>query len=290
MKKFAIASILTLNLLYSSKIEWGHGTFELEGGFLGLNGSKSCDIDSYSILEHHKNILGTNFFYGYNLTYFDSQKLKQLQTDYNLAVNSANTLITKAFGNNSIKIPEMEYRFQGIDAGVTLGYDLIHKSDSDYLGLGLYGGLSVPYIKSDKSSSSDNLDALAGLYEESETDITTYKVGIGIYAQKSLAPFLSLYSNAIYAYQTGNIKNNYANLDFDSNGKYYEVSAGLKFQALKADLGLISPSLYGTLGWRYRKWQVDDVGIDISGASLKAPKSDMKFSTNVFTLGVGYSF
>jgi len=291
MKKITILSILVVNFAFSSEFQWGHGTMELTGGFVGLNESISGDVDTYSLVEEHKNLLGTNFFYGYNLTYFDSKKMKQLQKEYNAGASSANSFIQKSgVGSKTIKIPEMEYRLQGIDAGITLGYDLLHNSEDNYLGLGLYAGLSVPYIDSSKSDSSSKVSDAINLYKASQTDISTYKIGAGIYAQKSLTPFLSIYSNAIYAYQSGNIKNDYAKSDFDTNGNYLEVGAGLKFSAIKADIGILSPRLYGTLGWRYRKWQVDDVSIDISGASLKAPKSDLQFSSNTFNLGFGYSF
>jgi len=291
MKKGVFLSLLVTIFGISSDIQWGHGTMELKGGFLGLTNSISGDVDTYTLIENHKNLLGTNFFYGYNFTYFDSKKMKQLQKEYNVKSLAINSYIKSNTENKTIKIPEMEYRLQGIDAAMTLGYDLLHNSDSNYLGVGLYGGLSIPSIKSNKSnSSSSKLSDIASLYEASKTEISTYKVGIGLYAQTSLTKFLSLYSNAIYAYQTGNVKNAYAKSDFDTNGKYFEVGAGLKFNAINADLGLFSPKLYGTAGWRYRKWEVDDVSLNVSGAPIKAPKSDMMFSSNVFTLGFGYSF
>ena len=290
MKKIAILSILVANFAFSSEFQWGHGTMELTGGFVGLSETISGDVDTYSLVEEHKNLLGTNFFYGYKLTYFDSKKMKQLQKEYNAGASSANSFINKSStGDKTIKIPEMEYRLQGIDAGVTLGYDLLHNSEDNYLGLGLYAGLSVPNIKNSTSDSSSKISDALDLYKASKTDISTYKVGAGIYAQRSLTPFLSLYSNVVYAYQTGNIKNDYAKSDFDTNGKYFEMGAGLKLNA-KANMGILSPRVYGTIGWRYRKWQVDDVSIDLSGGTLKAPKSDMQFSSNTFNVGFGYSF
>jgi hypothetical protein len=290
MKKIAILSILVANFAFGSDVQWGHGTMELKGGFLGLNETISGDVNTYSLVEEHKNLLGTNVFYGYNFTYFDSKKMKQLQKEYNAGASSANSFVKKSgLDSKTIKIPEMEYRLQGVDAGVTLGYDLLHNSEDNYLGLGLYAGLSVPSIKSNKSNSSSKISDAIDLYKASKTDISTYKIGAGVYAQKSLTPFLSLYSNAIYAYQSGNIKNDYARSDFDANGNYFEVGAGLKLSA-KANMGILSPRVYGTIGWKYRKWQVDDVSIDISGGSLKAPKSNMQFSSNTFNLGFGYSF
>ena len=296
MRKSFLLSTLLSSLLFSGEFEWGKGTIEVKGGFLGLTGTISDDIDTYALVENHKNIFNTNIFYGYDLVFFDSQTIKQLQNNYNSGASQANSLINSSgMGNNYIEVPTIEHRLKGVDAGVTLGYDILHKSESDYLGVGLYLGISAPYIKSKKSDSNAISNALASAYKTSKTEFTTYKVGVGIYAQKSLTDLISTYGSAIYAYQKASVKNSYAKSDFSVNGNYLELNAGLKFQPLKEDydLGIItfSPRLYAKIGWRYREWNVDNIAINLSGiASIKTPKSDMKFSTNVAYIGLGYSF
>ena len=291
MKKIVLISSLVATFAISAEVQWGHGTIDLKGGFLGLSETISDDIDTYSFVESHKNIFSSNWFYSYDITLLDSSKLKQLQQNYNTTASTINSFL--GADNGYITIPELEYRIAGADVGFALGYDLLHKSDRDYLGVGIYTGLSVPYIKSEKSTSRTvavNLE-MAEYFEESQTDFLTYKIGVGLYAQKSINDMISIYGNTVYAYQRANIENDYANADFDVDGTYFEAGAGIKFHVIKTDTSLLSPRLYGTIGWKYRKWKVDDVALNISGISaLETPKSDMEFSTNTFTIGIGYSF
>jgi len=291
MKKIILLSSIVATLSFGAEVQWGHGTVKVKGGFIGLDYTISDDIDTYTLIENHKNLMNTNWFYGYDFTIFDSKKIRQAQRTINTGISNLNTFLD--ITGTSLTIPELEYRLQGADLGISIGYDLIHESDRDYLGVGAYGGISLPYIKSSKSLSSTvkvNL-ALADYFKDSKTEFTTFKIGIGAYGQKSLNDMLSVYANAIYAFQTGSVENDYINSDFDVDGTYLELNAGLKFRPVKGKVGFLSPNLYGTIGWRYREWNVDDVALNISGiASLHTPKSDMKFSTNVVTVGLGYSF
>ena len=294
MKRVILLSSLAATFALSAELQWGHGTIDLKGGFLGLDSTISDDIDTYSFVEYHKNLFNSNWFYSYDITILDSKKIKQLQKNYKLGASKANSILSNLGVKESyIKIPELEYRVSGVDIGLALGYDILHKSQSDYLGVGVYTGLSLPYIKSNKSLSrtvTANL-AMADYFKKSQTDIVTYKIGVGLYAQKSLNDFISIYGNSVYAYQRANVENSYAKADFDVNGNYFEVGAGLRVDLVKANIGFLSPRAYGTIGWKYRKWQVDDVALNISGIpSIKTPKSDMEFSTNTFNIGIGYSF
>ncbi|NPA10952.1 MAG: hypothetical protein GXO62_01760, partial [Epsilonproteobacteria bacterium] len=51
-----------------------------------------------------------------------------------------------------------------------------------------------------------------------------------------------------------------------------------------------SPKLYFTAGYRYSKWIVKDLAIDITGNDIEFSKSDLEMSTSIGYLGVGYSF
>ena len=57
----------------------------------------------------------------------------------------------------------------------------------------------------------------------------------------------------------------------------------------------LSPRIYGTLGYKYSKWDVDEVLINISGAEMSSKILDplsMKFGfdSSVGYAGIGYSF
>ncbi len=288
MKKVILLSSLLASTLFSAELQWGHGTIDLKSGFVGLDQTISNDIDTYSLVEQHSNISNSKFFYGYTFTIFDSKKIRQAQKDINSGISNVNSALKGAGGY--VTIPALDYRLQGFDGGLTLGYDLASSNKENYLGVGGYLGISVPYIYSSKSYSntvSVNLK-MADYLKDSKTDISTYKIGLGLFGQKSLGKNASIYGSAIYAYQNGNIKNDYAKADFDVDGNYLEFSGGLKIHASKQSS---LSGLYATVGLRHREWKLDNASINVTGvAGLKSPKSNFEFSSNVATLGVGYSF
>jgi len=220
MKKSLLFFIGITSGLLSAEFQFGSGTFTMEGGFLGLTESIDNDIASYSVLNRHSNI-SSNIFYSYDINWFDSKNLIQAQKTYN---NIASDLT----------IPEMEYRVKGLDANLKLGYDVIHKDEDNFLGLGILVGLSVPWIDATKSDNSipnvniksNNISGTQNrqdLFKDSKTKVMTYKIGPTINFQKSLVGNkISLYGLASYAYQTGYISNDYIKSNLNVNGTYQE--------------------------------------------------------------------
>ena len=299
MKKITL-SLLLCSALFSGELRFGHGTMKFTGGFLGFTQSVSEGIDTFTFEQNHKNILGSKTFYAYNLTWYDSQHFKQMQSMYNTGVSqSFNWLLGGA--TPTTFVPTMDYRLQGLDASLSLGYDMYNLDENNYFGVGGYLGINLPWVDVKKDSHYlDNLPSgvdsskLYKYYKDSKTDIKTYKLGIALYGRKSLVPSLSFYSNFILAYQTGSISNDYANSSMDVDGSYTSLDLGVRFQPYEQDFKLwkvtFSPRLYITAGYKMERWSVDDVAIDISGMNMKMPKTTMKFDTDTAYLGFGYSF
>jgi len=297
MKKNLLFMLGVTASLYSTEFQFGNGTFSMEGGFLGLTQSIDNDIASYSLLNRHSNI-SSNFFYGYDLNWYDSKNLIQAQKTYNNIASNFN-------------IPQMEYRVKGLDANIRLGYDIIHKNEDNFLGLGILVGLSTPWIDATKSDNtvpnlnfiSDNLDSMMDakdMFKNSKTKIKTYKIGPTINFQKSImSNKLSVYGTASYAYQTGSIKNDYINSDLDVDGTFQEYNLGLYFtpftETFKWGWLTLSPRIYATLGYKYSKWDMGKVAINISGQDMSsdilAPfETKFNMSSSIGYFGVGYSF
>jgi len=299
MKKLAL-SLAILSSLSAVEFRYGHGDMSFTGGFLGFTQTVTEGIDTFSLEETHKNILSSKTFYAYSITWYDSEHFKQMQSTYNTGVNQAVSWMPSIV-SDEVFIPTMDYRLQGLDASLSLGYDLYHIDENNYFGVGGYLGINLPWIDSQKDSSYlDDLPAgvdankLYEFYKASKTDITTYKLGLGLYARKSIMPSISGYLNAIVAYQTGSIENDYAHSDFSVDGTYKSLDLGIRFQPYERDHRLFgvtwSPRVFVTAGYKMERWSVDDVAIDISGMGLSMPKTTMKFDTDVGYLGVGYSF
>jgi len=286
LKKIAMLGILPISLL-AGEVQVGSGNFEMSGGFMGLDSTVSADVTTYSMVEQHKNLFSTGFFYKYNLTWYDANKLTQGQDTF----NSYSGLI-----NTPIVSPSIDYRPQGLDVNLVLGKDVVHKDESDFIGLGVMVGVSLPWIDSEKSSSNNDSssDDIMDAMKKSKTDILTYKIGPNIVASKSLGQYFSLYASATYAYQTGKIKNKYLDSDLDVNGIFQEYDAGLKFQPLSYDYKIgwitISPRLYATVGYRYSAWKLDDVKLNVTGVNINFAKTDFKMNASVTYFGLGYSF
>lgn len=302
MKKQLMILMGLSSAVLASELQYGSGTFGMEGGFLGLSSRFTTDIESFSMVERHSNFAG-DYFYGYDLTWFDSTTLRSTQHAYNDFASS-------------LSIPEMEYRVKGLDANIKIGYDVIHQDQDNFLGVGLLLGLSMPWIDSSKGDNPTDDSAVPSfdfytanmgtgmdvtdLFKDSQTKIMTYKIGPTINFQKSLiAKKLSFYGTASYAYQTAYIKNDYANSDFTVNGTFTEYNFGLYFtpftETYKWGWFTLSPRLYATLGYKYSRWDLDEMSIDISGAKFSSDILDplamkLGMDTSVGYVGIGYSF
>lgn len=307
MKKVLLSLFVASSLLIASEFQYGSGTFNMNGGFLGLTGSIGTDVDTFSFVERHSNIVDSNIFYSYDLTWYDSQTLKQAQHTYNNMVTRANNFLPT---NDTWRIPSMEYRVKGLDANIRVGYDVLHEDQDNFLGLGLLVGLSMPWIESSTdndaapsfgfiSDNADNLLTATDYFENSKTRLMTYKIGPSVNFQKSFNKQVSIYGIGSFAYQTGYIENDYINSKLSVDGTFQEYNIGLYFTPFTEEYQwgwlTLSPRIYGTLGYKYSKWDIDEVLINISGAELSSNILDplgMKFGmdSSIGYAGIGYSF
>jgi hypothetical protein len=282
MKKILISLGLLTTLINASEFQYGNGTFEMEGGFIGLNKTLSTDISIYSLVEKHKNLFGSKFFYGYNLTYYQADKVTNKQENIQYIT--------------PVTIPAIDYKYEGFDIGATLGYDVLSKDETNKLGVGLYIGVSLPYIETNKSDDNDDdsSDDIFDAMKKTKTDILTMKIGPTIDGIKSLNKYLSIYGSATIAYQFGYMKNDYANSDINVDGIYQEYDIGLKFMPFKENYKFkyltLSPRIYATIGYKYTSWLMKDVAIDVTGVGVNLQNTDFKMNTSNMYFGFGYSF
>jgi len=297
MKKSVLLFIGVTSGLLSTEFQFGSGTFSMEGGFMGLSSNIDNDVASFAIVNRHTNV-GKKIFYSYDFNWFDSQDLIQAQKTYNNMASNFN-------------IPQMEYRVKGLDSNIKLGYDIIHKNEDNFLGLGVLVGFSIPWVDSTRSSSTTpNLDFTSSnsngmqttydMFQKTKTKIMTYKIGPTINFQKTLINNkLSIYGIGSYAYQTGYIKNDYIKGDLDVDGTFQEYGMGLYFtpftEKFKWGWLTLSPRIYATLGYKYSKWDMGEVAINIAGKKINSNdispyKSTFEMSSSIGYFGIGYSF
>ena len=279
--KISLVSLLTGSLC-AGEIQIGKGTFELTGGFIGLDQTIQTDITTYSMVEQHAPLFGSeSWFYKYNFTWYDSKEMVQAQ-------NTINGILTTT--------PSIDYRLQGLDLNLAVGKDFYHTDENNYIGGGIMLGISTPWIDSGKNSDNDDStsDIIMNNMQNSKTEILTYKIGPSITGRISLNDFFTLYGSGTYAYQTGTFKNDYANSDLTVNGIFQEYDFGIRFQPVSSDYKFgwitISPRLYATLGYRYTSWDLNDVNIDVTGTNTTFTQSDLNMNSSISYFSLGYSF
>jgi hypothetical protein len=300
--------VLASAYLNASEVQTGKGTIEIMGGFSGLNKTIDADITTYSLVEQHKGIGSSKWFYKYNLTWYDSKEMVQSQSTFNNYSGNVNALITTVPNTSDngtttpaqpaspLTSPSIDYRIQGMDINLVVGKDIQKTDENNYIGLGIMLGVSLPWIDSKKDSDNDDdtSDDAMDAMEDSKSEIYTYKIGPSITFRNTFIKMLSIYGTATYAYQTGTFKNSYAKSDLTVNGIFQEYDLGFRFQPVSEDYKwgwlTISPRVYATIGYRYTSWDLTDVNIDITGAGIKLTQMDFNMNSKITYLGFGYSF
>ncbi len=261
---FLITSASTL--LVAGEIQYGKGDFTMGAGFMGMGAQMSTDITSYTMQEEHANFFG-NGFYKYSLTWYDSKVMTDMQ---NL-------------------MPSTGYEFQGLDANIALGYDIVHKGKNDYIALGILAGISMPWIEGTDNTSGNPL------FTNTKTSITIYKVGPTISLSKSVGDYLSIYGSATYAYQTGEFENDmFVNSSIKADGTFQEYVIGVKLQSNLEEYEFgwftISPKLYLTAGYKFTKWEFEEMNMQMMGITMNSSSPDFYMDASTIYFGLGYGF
>ncbi len=97
--------------LHATEFEYGRANFNIDFGILGLNKNHTEKISVFSMLQRHKNIFSSNWFYSYKISWYKSKTIKSVVDNYNNTTNSVNNFISKALpGTDSLSgnsvIPE----------------------------------------------------------------------------------------------------------------------------------------------------------------------------------------
>lgn len=290
-----VAGIATFSAVtHASEVQYGSGTMNLQGGLLGLETDISSPVSIYTLKEHHADILSSDWFYNYQVSYYTAQSL-----------TGAGGLTSTSLGGDLL-LSASDYELSGLDGQLTLGYDVYKRGPFDYVGFGVSLGIATPYLKntgeeSGESSGSDDSVPVPLVDGGSATDLIAsnteffgYKVGPKIMASKSFGDYASLFAEASYAWQTMNVENSTLDLSTDVNGSYFSYGVGMRYQpiSVKKDLGFmtINPALYMTFGVNYAKLLLDDLSVDLSGNNYDLDESQLKMDSTTLYFGLGYAF
>lgn len=280
------------SIMNHGEVEYGRGNIALTGSMIGLNGTISDDVTTYTIKnEHHASPL-KHVNYNYKITWYDSQQINQAVAAYDGSVSDFN-----GYTGDALSIPQIAYKIKGLDVDIGVGYDIIDIGPKDYFSIGPDIGLSFPTIEStlDSQSSSSGSSDASSLFNSSNTKITTYKIGLQMRVSKSLTSYLSIYASSVFAYQTARLENSEIDLDVYTDGIFNENEIGIRLQALERKYELtswfsLSPQLFFTAGVRQSSWELNDIAINLFSYDFPIPANTFKVESTTMYAGVGYSF
>ena len=301
ISKFATAALLVTSALNGGEIRFGKGTFDMSMGVTKLfTMDMSLDIDVLNFSEHHANIGSYPVYYYYNADFYKSDFIDKMTQWASYPVRmqipffgaSIEDMIDKY---TMIPVPA-DYKIKGFDLDIGLGYDVLKdpNNKNNYIGIGINSGVSMPTMETRDMMGDARLTY--NLLKDTKTKVKTYKAGVSLNANYEIAPKVSIYGFASYGYQTGDIKNEYLLSSMDVDGTYTVFDVGIRYTPFSAskDFGWItlSPKLYLTLGHTYKKWDVDDVRVNLFkffSANMFGPFTT-DFKSQYTYIGVGYSF
>ncbi len=306
MKKIYKTAFLSLALcssLLGGEIRYGKGTFDMSMGVNKLfTMDMSLDIDVLTLSEHHANIdiKGLPFYYYYNVDIYTSDFVNKMTEWASYPVRMDIPFFGASIEDfvkeyTMIPVPA-DYKIRGFDMDIGFGYDVVKdpSNEENYIGVAVNTGVSMPAMKTENMVEDARLTY--DLLKNTKTKIKTYKIGAAIHGNYEIAPKVSVYGFASYGHQTGTIENEYMLSDMDVDGTYTVVDFGIRYTpfSTKKDFGWISlsPKLYLTLGHTYKKWDVDDVRVNLFkffSANMFGPFTT-EFESQYTYIGVGYSF
>ncbi|SMC09724.1 hypothetical protein [Nitratiruptor tergarcus] len=280
--KRLILFILAITSLFASSIEYGHGNFQMKYSLFNQNFSVDTDISTYSFVEEHKNIFSSDYYYRFNITWMAADQVTAMYKYMDTMVSP-------------LHIATFAFEPKGLDISIGLGKNVYHKSEHDYLGIGLDTGVSMPYA--DCMIEAVNYIDIGDLMRTKKlfkVDVTTYKIGPHVTFSHAFTSMLSLYGAANYSFQSFRFKSGIIDSKVKVDGHTYGFDIGLRADLLhknyRAKFITVKPRLYGVLGYHYQKWDVDSFYVRAFSFSLPLEFGDIEFRSSYMYLGIGYSF
>ena len=294
MKRILVLLAMLLPTLPAHAVEvaLGRGDFTTTASLQGvMRADLDLDITELSLSQPATRLGRLPLYWSARLDLFDSGFVNRV-TDF------ASTPLRRDipfFGGSAddlaadyVPVPA-DYRIHGIDFNVDLGWPLL-ETPRGFIAIGANTGITLPYMKTRNVKRDANL--FLDLLQTTSTEIRTYKLGPNLAARWALTPALTLDAHWLLNRQWGQLDNDLLGSGIDIEGSYHRLDIGLRLQPKQWPRGF-SWLRHGYLaaGFSQTRWDHDRTSINIRQAAASVPSElDMRFSTTVFSLGVGISF
>jgi hypothetical protein len=294
-KPLTLACILWASALpaHALELRYGSGDFNMGMDVPLVSMDTRLSVDTLTVAEPHKNLGNSRLYYQFRADYFDSDTVNKLTDFTSLPLRTklpvVNSSITDLVADNTPLPVPADYRIHGLNVDVGMGYDVV-KTPKGHVGVGVNTGISTPFmeVRNFKLSTAnfimDTLDTF-------DTDITTYKAGVGVQGSYQATPWLEVAGGASLNHQTGEMDNGIIGSGIDIDGTYrtLEVSAKIRPAIL-----LHQPKLknaFISIGHTQSRWDYDSAEITTPVGAFKVPGvMDADFEHSSTFVGVGYDF
>ena len=264
--RLIVGIILVYNMLNAIEFDLGKGRVHMQGGIWGIDQRLSSDVNIYTLKEDQQPIY-KQWYYRYAISHFTSQ--------------------TMPFSLLENYIPiDVTHQMQGWDINLAIGKTVFQKHGSSIAVEGITGA-SFPWIESRWSQ--EIALKLFDFAQMTQTDISTYKMGVGAKFRHDFSRNISFLAHGIYAYQRGEIQNTLIPSSFSSEGSFKEFDMAFRW-INDASFTLLPQNVYSTLGYRSKSWELDEVAMTLFEQQVSS--SAMAFESDIGEVyfGIGYRF
>ena len=294
MKRILVLLAMLLPTLPAHTVEvaLGRGDFTTTASLQGvMRADFDLDITELSLSQPATRLGRLPLYWSARLDLFDSGFVNRvtdfastpLRSDIPFFGGSADDLAA-----DYVPVPA-DYRIHGIDFNVDLGWPLL-ETPRGFIAIGANTGITLPYMKTRNVKRDANL--FLDLLETTSTEIRSYKLGPRLAARWALTPALTLDAHWLLNRQWGRLDNELLGSGIDIEGSYHRLDIGLRLRPKQwaRGLGWLRHG-YLAAGFSRTRWDHDRTSINIRQATASVPSElDMRFSTTVFSLGVGIGF
>lgn len=285
---FSWLSVVVATNIYAVEVKIGKGDFSWNVGFQNvLKGSIDISTDIIGISEQHYQLGSSKFYLFGNLDIYSSKELDGFTDIIDMGMSQnipfLNNTPNQIMGE-FVPVPS-SYKMRGADFDIGVGYHLLHNSKG-FVGIGVATGISMPFMEMENYIEAGEF-FLNGL-EKTETEIMTYKAGVSLQGSYKFIDNFGVYSTWICGIQSGEIENDLVKSSMDTSGTYTSFDIGVKYIPNFEFLN----NLYFTLGHSYKKWDIDEIEVEVMG--LKTPNFASIFNIDLESsysyLSMGYQF
>lgn len=294
-QSLALAGIAWVSALpaHALELRYGSGDFDMGMAAPLVSMDTTLSVDTLTLAEPHKNLGDSRLYYQFRADYFDSDTVNKMTDFSSLPLRTklpgVNSSLTDLVADNTPLPVPADYRIHGLNVDVGMGYDVV-KTPKGHIGVGVNTGVSTPFmeVRNFKLATANFvMDAL----DTFDTDITTYKAGVGVQGSYQATPWLEVAGGASLNHQTGEMDNGILGSGIDMEGTYrtVEVSAKIRPAAL-----LHQPTLknaFISIGHTQSRWDYDSAEVTTPVGVFNVPGvMDADFEHSSTFIGAGYDF